>query len=70
MMAHLNTIVMVLCAVGAINWGLVGLLNLNVVAELGGLLGVRELFSRIVYVIIGVAGVLLLIQLIQPGLIL
>lgn len=43
-----------LVAVGAVNWGLVGLLNLNVVEMI---LGAGSLLTRVVYVIIGVAGV-------------
>lgn len=40
--------------VGALNWGLVGLLNLNVVETL---LGAGSLLTRVVYVVVGVAGV-------------
>ena len=39
--------------VGALNWGLVGLLNLNVVEML---LGSGSLLTRVVYVVVGVAG--------------
>lgn len=40
--------------VGALNWGLVGLLNLNVVEML---LGSGSLLTRVVYVVVGLAGV-------------
>ena len=40
--------------VGALNWGLVGLLNLNLVETL---LGSGSLLSRAVYVVVGLAGV-------------
>ena len=40
--------------VGAVNWGLVGLLNLNVVEMI---LGAGSLLTRVVYVVVGVAGV-------------
>ena len=43
-----------LVVVGAVNWGLVGLLNLNVVEML---LGAGSLLTRVVYVVIGLAGV-------------
>ena len=43
-----------LVALGAVNWGLVGLLNLNVVEMI---LGAGSLLTRVVYVVIGVAGV-------------
>ena len=39
--------------VGALNWGLVGLLNLNLVETL---LGSGSLLSRAVYVVVGLAG--------------
>lgn len=39
--------------VGALNWGLVGLLNLNVVEAL---LGVGSLLTKVVYVVVGLAG--------------
>lgn len=40
--------------VGALNWGLVGLLNLNVVEMI---LGAGSLLTRVVYVVVGLAGV-------------
>lgn len=43
-----------LIIIGAINWGLVGLFNLDLVALLFGTL---SMISRIIYSIIGVAGV-------------
>lgn len=39
--------------IGAINWGLVGLLNLNVVEML---LGAGSLLTKIVYIVVGLAG--------------
>lgn len=69
MLARLDLVVNILTAVGALNWGLVGLLNLNVVEQLGALVGAKELVSKIVYILIGVAGVLALINLVKPGLI-
>ncbi|MBI2196681.1 DUF378 domain-containing protein [Candidatus Daviesbacteria bacterium] len=40
--------------IGAINWGLVGLLNLNVVEMI---LGAGSLLTKVVYIIVGLAGV-------------
>ncbi len=40
--------------IGAINWGLVGLLNLNIVEMV---LGAGSLLTKIVYIIVGLAGV-------------
>lgn len=42
----------VLCTIGALNWGLVGAFNLNVVAMLGGMI------AKIVYILVGVAGLI------------
>jgi hypothetical protein len=49
----IGLIVMILIVIGAINWGLVGLINLDLVALIAG----KTLLARIVYIIIGVAGV-------------
>ena len=43
----------VLVVVGAINWGLVGLVNFDLVAAL---FGDRTATSRLVYTLVGVAG--------------
>jgi uncharacterized membrane protein YuzA (DUF378 family) len=40
----------VIVLVGAINWGLIGLLNLNLI---GGILG--HILGRLVYIVVGVA---------------
>ena len=48
-------IVGVLVAIGAINWGLVGIFQMNLVANL---LGEMSGAARAVYAVIGVAGVL------------
>lgn len=40
--------------IGAINWGLVGLLNLNVVEMI---LGAGSILTKVVYIIVGLAGV-------------
>ena len=47
----LRWVVWVLVVVGALNWGLVGLFNLNVVAMLG------DMAASVVYVLVGLAGV-------------
>ena len=51
-----DIIAVVLVVVGGVNWGLVGLLNLDVVAAI---LGVGTLLSRVVYILVGVAAVYL-----------
>ena len=44
---------MVLTVIGAINWGLIGILNLNLVT----LLFSDSLLTNIIYVLIGVSGI-------------
>lgn len=52
-MSH-HTIAWWLVVIGAVNWGLVGLLDYNVVATV---LGAGSLLERVVYVLIGLSGV-------------
>jgi uncharacterized membrane protein YuzA (DUF378 family) len=56
-MRSLYWIALVLVIIGAINWGLVGLFQFDLVASLFG--GQNEPLSRIVYSLVGIAGVLL-----------
>ena len=55
----------VVAAIGAINWGLVGLFGFDLVAAIttAGKFGDANLISRAVYVIFGVAGVIALMVL-------
>lgn len=50
-----HTIALVLVIVGALNWGLVGLFEFDLVAALFG--GQTALLSRIVYALVGIAAV-------------
>ena len=43
--------------IGAINWGLIGLFNLDIIASL---FGDMNLFSRIIYALVGVCGLYLI----------
>lgn len=52
-MKVVNVIVLVLIIIGAINWGLIGAFNFNLVAFL---FGVNTVLSRIVYGLVGIAG--------------
>lgn len=52
-MKILNTIVLVLIIIGALNWGLIGLFSFNLV---DWLFGVGTMLSRIVYTLVGIAG--------------
>ena len=51
-------VAIVLSAIGAINWGLVGLFDFNLVSAL---FGSMSTLSRIIYVIVGLAGIYLVV---------
>lgn len=51
----LDRIALILTVIGALNWGSIGLFQFDVVAWLFG--GQSALFSRIVYVLVGLAGI-------------
>jgi len=53
----IDKIAIILVIIGAINWGLIGLFNLDLVALLFG--QTVGILSRIVYILIGAAGVAL-----------
>jgi uncharacterized protein len=57
-MKSLEWIALVLVVVGALNWGLVGLAQFDLVAALFG--GAASPIARVVYSLVGVAGVALL----------
>lgn len=54
----LRTIAYILVLIGAINWGLIGFMNLDLVALI---FGEMTLVSRIVYSIVGISGIILLL---------
>jgi hypothetical protein len=54
----------ILVVVGALNWGLVGLFDLDLVALI---FGAMTMLSRIVYVLVGVAGAYLLVMSLSKG---
>ena len=51
----MDTIAQILSIIGCLNWGLVGIFQFDLVAWLFG--GSDSLFSRIVYTLVGLAGV-------------
>lgn len=53
-MRTLHAIILTLVIIGGINWGLIGLFNYNLVDAIFGPL---SLTSRIIYTLVGVAGV-------------
>lgn len=63
----LKIIALILCIIGSVNWGLIGLLNFNLVDTL---FGVGSLISIIIYILVGVSGfisILTLIDLIEKN---
>ncbi|MCL5270158.1 MAG: DUF378 domain-containing protein [bacterium] len=53
-MKTLDVISMVLLIIGALNWGIMGLFDFNVIAAIFGPL---TILARIIYVLVGIAGV-------------
>lgn len=50
----MDTIALILSIIGCLNWGLVGIFQFDLVAWLFG--GQSAVFSRIIYAIVGLAG--------------
>ena len=55
-MRTLEIIALVLTIIGAITWGLIGLFDFNLVALIFG--GAEGLFTKIIYILVGIAGIL------------
>lgn len=53
-METIQKILLVFTLIGAINWGLVGILNFNLVSYL---FGVGSLFTNIIYSIVGICAI-------------
>lgn len=58
-MTPLGTIAFILVVIGALNWGLVGIFNYDLVAML---LGDMSTLSRVVYTLVGLSGVYMIIS--------
>jgi uncharacterized membrane protein YuzA (DUF378 family) len=52
-MRALDVIALLLVVIGAINWGLIGFFQFNLVDSL---FGTMSAFSRVVYALVGIAG--------------
>lgn len=52
-MNTIQKIALVLTIIGAINWGLIGLFNFNLVESLFG----DSIFTAIIYMLVGIAGI-------------
>ncbi len=55
-MQTLQRVALVLTIIGALNWGLVGLFEFDLVASLFG--GTDQVISRVIYSLIGLAGII------------
>ncbi|MGB4503360.1 MAG: DUF378 domain-containing protein [Syntrophaceticus sp.] len=64
-MSTLDKTSLVLVIIGAINWLLVGVARFDLVASLFG--GSASIISRVIYTIIGLAGLWTITMLIRPG---
>ncbi len=54
-MKVIDTIALVLIIIGAINWGLVGIFNFNLVDSL---FGQNSFLSMLIYIVVGIAGLI------------
>lgn len=52
-MKVIDTIALILIIIGAINWGLIGIFNFNLVDTL---LGTMSVLSQIIYTLVGISG--------------
>ncbi len=53
-MNMIQKIALVFTIIGAINWGLIGLFNFNLVEAIFG----NSLLSAIIYIVVGIAGII------------
>ena len=64
----LDVVALILVIVGALNWGLVGLFEFDLVAELvGEEFGSVNLVSRVIYILVAAAGLYLVTLLSRVG---
>lgn len=61
----MDTIALILSIIGSINWGLVGIFQFDLVAWLFG--GQGSVISRIIYTVIGLAGLWCITLLFRKG---
>ncbi|MFP7734281.1 DUF378 domain-containing protein [Priestia aryabhattai] len=64
-MSGIQRIALVLTIIGAINWGLIGFFQFDLVAAIFG--GQTSAFSRIIYGLVGIAGLINLGLLFKPS---
>lgn len=54
-METVQKILLVITIIGAVNWGLIGLFDFNLVEMI---FGIDSLFSRIIYTLVGISGLI------------
>ncbi|MBQ7659652.1 MAG: DUF378 domain-containing protein [Alphaproteobacteria bacterium] len=64
-MYYLGKIALWLSIIGALNWGLIGLFNFNLVSLI---FGDMSLLSRIVYILVGLSAIWLIYEQFSPDL--
>lgn len=64
-MNTLHKIALIFVIIGALNWGLIGLFNFNLVAFLFD--NISVVISRIIYSIVGLAGLISIVTLFIPN---
>lgn len=63
-MSTLQRIALFIIIIGAINWGLIGFFNFDLIASLFG--GQASMISRIIYAIVGISGLIVISLLFRP----
>lgn len=63
-MQILKKVALVLIIIGALNWGLIGIFDFNLVGFIFD--NISEVISRIIYSLVGVAGIVSLVFLFLP----
>lgn len=54
-METLQKIALIFTIIGALNWGLIGIMDFDLVATI---FGDMSMFSRIIYIIVGICGII------------
>ena len=60
-----NKIALIITIIGALNWGLVGIFDFDLVAFISG--GPATILARIIYIIVAIAGIWCISMLFSPN---
>lgn len=60
-----NKIALIIAIIGALNWGLVGIFNFDLVAFISG--GPATILARIIYIVVAIAGIWCISMLFHPN---